>query len=220
MEKELELEKIDKRFLRRWINPYLEKIFSIPDRLIDDSDKNLANVLSERSSEFKETFIEPCSGSGAHLIELARSYPESFFIGFEKRYKRAFRTAEKSEGLKNILIIRGEVDLSLFKDSSIAGVYLNFPDPWEKNQKNRVLNKIFVDELSRILAPNGFFSYKTDHKDSFEAAKIALRERFFITNVIEGASKEESGFQTEFEGLFRSKNLPIFVLRVKQNRSN
>lgn len=220
MEEELELEKADRRFLRRWINPYLEKIFSIPDRLIDDSDKNLANLIHEKSTNFKEIFVEPCSGSGAHLIELARTNPESFFVGFEKRYKRAFRTAEKSKGLNNLLIIRGEVDLSLFKDCSVSGVYLNFPDPWEKNQKNRVLNSAFINDLSRIMAPNGTFSFKTDHQGSFEAAKVALRGHFEVIDVIEGASKEESGIQTEFEGLFRSKNLPIYVLRVKKNRSN
>lgn len=217
MEEELESEKTDKRFLRRWINPYLEKVFSFPDKLFDSSIKNLPEVLQNKASQFQNVYIEPCSGSGGHLIKLAESTPEALFIGIEKRYKRAFRTAEKAKALNNLMVLRANIDLTIFPDNFTQGVYLNFPDPWDKNEKNRVINSKFVTEVYRILKGDGFFRFKTDHKDSFLRAKEAFRDDFTLDLEIEGASITESGIQTEFESLFRSKQLPIYLLSVKKN---
>jgi tRNA (guanine-N7-)-methyltransferase len=221
MEEELESVKIsnDKRFLRPWVNPYLRKIFSIPDKLLDSSLINLKERIFKKASEFENLYVEPCSGSGGHLIKLASNNPKDLFIGFEKRYKRAFRTAEKARELKNLIVVRGNVDLALFPDGLVAGVYLNFPDPWDKNEKNRLINEGFVREVYRILRKDGFFRLKTDHKESFLRAKDAFSGGGFVTiSEIMGASLEESGIQTEFESLFRSKNLPIYLLSVKKNQ--
>ena len=95
---------------RGWVNPYIDRIDSKPGFLLpferkmkpDAIDPQLTAqaraVIDARRAEFKRCYVEVGSGSGRHLIERAAADRESLYVGFELRYKRAFRTAEKVIG--------------------------------------------------------------------------------------------------------------------------
>lgn len=160
------------------------------------------------------------SGSGRHLITLAKRSPDTVFIGMELRYKRAYRTIEKArqQGVSNLFVLRANAqDISkLFPAESLEAIYINFPDPWDKRRwlKNRLIQERFVAELANLLRPGGFFSYKTDHPEYFASAVAIIRAnpRFAelrITDDLSASPWIEESVPTEFELLFRAKGLPI-----------
>lgn len=210
--------------MSNWTNPYLAKIDSFPGFLLIGNKgaptEEELTLIRDKALQFERLFIEPCSGSGGHLIEVAKAHPKALCIGIEQRYKRAFRTVEKAlrDGISNVMTFRGDVRafLKALPSQAVDTLYLNFPDPWEraKWEKHRIISKALFDELARILKPSGIFKYKTDHQISFKSTVNLLSDdkRFVITKSTENATIEESRFLSEFEMLFRSKNMPVYLL--------
>ena len=205
---------------RRWRNQYIDLIGSKPDYIVPTDRNGItpegAAFIRERRAAFKEVFVEIGSGSGQHLIELALQKPEALFIGYEIRFKRIFRTAEKGEklGLKNLLLIRQSAFLmpDTFSEGALDGVYVNFPDPWDKRRwlKNRILNPDFVRSIHQMLKRDGFLSYKTDHAAYFADTREMLDQvqLFYIEALETDLHKSPLAAATpptEFENLFRCK---------------
>lgn len=225
---------------RSWVNPYIDRIGSKPAYLLpferkmkpDAIDPALTAharaTIDARRSEFQRCYVEVGSGSGRHLIERAAADRQSLYVGFELRYKRAFRTAEKAEqaGLNNLLVLRTDArQLSaLFPPASLHGVYVNFPDPWSRKRrwiKHRLLNHDFFLALSTLLTADGFLSYKTDHAEYFDVTAAAIEESRlfclkFVTKDLYKSPHFAGNVATEFENLFISQNLPICMLRAEK----
>lgn len=216
---------------RRWRNQYIDLLGSKPEYIVSATGKDLSaedlTRVKARCAEFASIAVEIGSGSGQHLIELAHRDPRTLFIGYEIRFKRIFRTAEKAEklGLNNILLVRQsafEIPATFGKES-LDGVYINFPDPWDKKRwhKNRILNPEFLQIIHAVLKPEGFLSYKTDHSGYFAATRGILDElQMFSIEALETdlhhSPLAEATPPTEFESLFRSKGLPVMYLRAKK----
>ena len=217
----------------RWRNKYLDLIQTKPELIIAPPSgvwgpaehERFSHLALDRRAQVSGIVVELGSGSGQHLITQARTHPEVLFIGFELRFKRAYRTAEKAErlGIKNLLVLQHDARSlgDLFPQKSLAGVYINFPDPWSKRQwlKHRMLTLEFLGVLASRLQPGGFFSYKTDHRECFDAVVEALPHLPFETTLLTRDLYSEGDLSdnvpTEFEGLFRSQNLPIHHLRLR-----
>lgn len=211
-----------------WLNPYIKLAKELPDRLILAREQELSNeqfqIIKDSMQSCTDVVIEPGSGSGAHIIELARRNPSTFFIGFELRFKRAYKTIIKAdrEGIKNLLVVIGDAKhaLQLFDDCSLTGCYVNFPDPWAKRRwnKHRMLDTQFLRQLARVLKPNGFLKYKTDHGEYFAKVVDELNKsaEFTVTDSTQNLYADEprmiENIPTEFERLFHFQTLPIFYL--------
>lgn len=212
-----------------WTNPYLAKIDSFPGFLLigekHSPTKEELKYIQEKSREYSKLFIEPCSGSGGHLIELAKANPDALCIGIEQRYKRSFRTVEKAlkQGIQNLMVFRGDARafINALPSGSVDRTYLNFPDPWERHkwEKHRLISPEFLNEMARLLKPTGVFKYKTDHQMSFKNAISLFQndQRFLISKSTENLPAEESEFLSEFEMLFRTKKMPVYYLECRQN---
>ncbi|RMG41288.1 MAG: tRNA (guanosine(46)-N7)-methyltransferase TrmB [Candidatus Dadabacteria bacterium] len=213
---------------KRWVNPYLAKINSLPDILLSSDDNfNLStaqhSLLSSKLRDYPSIFCELCSGSGGHLIKQAKKSPQALFVGFELRYKRSFRTAEKAkkEGLRNLIVLRCDARTidKYIPAETLSGVYLNFPDPWDRLrwEKHRLLSREFLLKLYELLKPGGFFSYKTDHRERFKEALgwIESLEGYrleFKSFDLHADTDFQDNVTTEFEELFRSKKVPVNYL--------
>lgn len=210
-------------------NPYVSLIPTVAHRIpvnttLDVPPTELA-ALREVMSAYPEVYCEIGSGSGAHLIERARRDPKALYIGIELRYKRAYRTVLKAErdGVENLYVLRTDAKhlLTLFPEKRLSGIYVNFPDPWDKRRwhKNRMMSQQFFENALKLLREGGYVSYKTDHQEYFEST-IALLEtlpNFEITEVtrdLYGSEYLDDNVPTEFERLFRSKGLPIYFLKA------
>jgi tRNA (guanine-N7-)-methyltransferase len=214
----------------RWINPYQERAASHPQILINSMlppEETHVATITRLINSFQHCFCELGSGSGEHILALATKNPQSIFFGIELRFKRAVRTAEKAAqlGLKNLYILRTDAKhlSAIFSEHSLDGLYMNFPDPWEKKRwlKNRMMSQDFLDKAQILLKKEGFISFKTDHPGYFkDTIQLIEQTQSYILE-----SKSEDLYQTqiaseiiptEFERLFRSKKQPIFFIRLKK----
>lgn len=123
--------------------------------------------------------------------------PDKNFIGIELRYKRLYKTAEKSLGSiknndntqnsnpksklqktnlwsrDNFVVLKDyweHID-NIFWEWELSETYVFFPDPWDKNDKtlkNRLVQKSFLDNLYYTTKKWWKFIFKTDHKLYFD----------------------------------------------------
>lgn len=121
--------------------------------------------------EAKDVRIEVGFGSGRHLLHQAKENPDTLFIGIEI-HKPSIEQALKQiniMNLKNVLLL--DYDARLFLElvpSNIASrIYVHFPVPWDKKPHRRVISTAFINESSRVLAPQGRLELRTDSENYF-----------------------------------------------------
>lgn len=214
-----------------WKNQYIDLVTTKPDLIVSLDEGNpgvAADWLAERSRPYQDVICELGSGSGGHLVQRAGQRPNALFVGFEIRFKRAYRTAEKAESadINNLVIARTSARHlhALFPAGRLAGVYVNFPDPWQKRRwkKHRLLQQPFLQEVLTALRPDGFFAYKTDHPECFEETVKILRTMpgFVITEETHDLHHSpyiSDNIISEFEALFLSQHLPIHFIKAKKS---
>lgn len=213
----------------KWTNKYVGLADTLPELLISwDGRTPTAEEtahISERCRVTQPIYVELGSGSGGHLITRAAQDPASLYVGFELRYKRAFRTAEKAseKGLKNLLVVRGDVSYleQFFEQESLSGLYMNFPDPWERKKwrKHRMISEESLRLFHALLKPGASFRYKTDHQGYFDDTLKLIEEYpgFKIERMTRDLHKSEhtpDNVLTEFEQLFISKGLPTYFVEL------
>ncbi|MFN5063351.1 MAG: tRNA (guanosine(46)-N7)-methyltransferase TrmB, partial [Pseudomonadota bacterium] len=170
--------------MRAWENQYIQLVETKPQLIVAERDRqspaqSRATVAAMRE-HFAGVYVEIGSGSGLHIIELAKQNPGILCVGLEIRFKRAFKTGEKAEklGLSNVLIIRSDARCigEIFKPGEVAAFFVNYPDPWDKRRwkKNRILNQEMLTTMHSLLAQEGFLRYKTDHHEYFHSTASLL----------------------------------------------
>src|SRR5262249_22211048 len=116
--------------------------------------------------------VEIGFGRGEFLLELAQRSPEQAFVGVELSYKRALKMARRLAllPLANVAIVQGraeEVLRDTLEDSTVACIWLNFPDPWPKKRhaRRRFVQTETLARLARRLVPGGLLRIATDDPD-------------------------------------------------------
>lgn len=198
-------------------NKYMFEMVNYEEHLIfaENEIKELKGKWSKSSfSNENPLFLEIGSGSGNFLIQLAENKKDCNFIGDELRLKRLVYAARKTKklDLKNIKFIR--IDANKIEDfidtNELSGVYINFPDPWEKNPKKRILSCDLLNKLYPLLKKDGKIYFKTDHLDyyNFVLGLINSRTDYMIlanTDDLYSTEYVENNIKTEFEHLFINK---------------
>jgi tRNA (guanine-N7-)-methyltransferase len=131
--------------------------------------------LREVFGNDRPVYLEIGFGNGESLAEMARSHPERNYLGVEVHGPGVGHLLLKLQefGCSNVRVIRHdavEVLDQMLGAASLQGVYLFFPDPWHKKRhhKRRILQTPFLDRLSRVIRPGGFFHAATDWQDYAE----------------------------------------------------
>ena len=113
--------------------------------------------------------VEIGCGLGGFALAYCQANPHVAYVAFEWRKKFARETAFRAQklGLFNLLVMELDARLHvprLFQPQSLAGIHLQFPDPWWKNahKKRAILLPDFAQTLFGLLAPGGFFDLRTD----------------------------------------------------------
>lgn len=212
-----------------WENQYMQLVTTKPGVIIAEQDREFStesrSLLRERLTHFPDCFVELGSGSGGHLLSLGRQSPAALCVGLEIRFKRAYRTGEKAQGmgLTNIMVLRTDARQisSLFNEGEVTGFFINYPDPWDKRRwlKNRLINEELVSTMYRLLKPNGFFRYKTDHHEYFSSVKSILPAsqweiRRETTDLVQSTYYAEGNIPTEFEQLWKSRGKALCMLEA------
>ena len=214
-----------------WKNQYIDLVGTKPKYIgatkLEIPQDEIKKVVLSRAKEFNEICVELGCGSGEHLVEQARRNPNNFYIGFELRFKRVYRTAEKAEEkcLDNLVVVQGDAKLltKIFDPSSLGAVFVNFPDPWAKRRwrKHRLLSDSFLSEIFSVLKPLGYLSYKSDHPEYFTETLKMLQDMpqtavEFVTSDLYASVRSDGNIPSEFEKLFRTQGLPIHSLIAKK----
>lgn len=190
-------------------------VLFVPDRL-----ESYRPLEIELYPQDRPVHIEYCSGNGAWIADKAEAFPDIFWIAVEKKFDRVRKiwSKVKRRQLSNLLIICGEGLMATshyIKDSSIAHVYVNFPDPWPKKRhwKHRIIQQPFLDEMRRILGSSGQLTFVTDDAEYSKVMTEELQQAshftplsmapYFVTELIGYGS-------SYFEELWRAQGKPIF----------
>lgn len=151
-------------------------------------------VMKEKKGRWSEVFgndhplyIEVGMGKGRFIAELAGRHPEYNFVGIEKYSSvllRAVKKREEQPDLENLLFLRMDAEElpEVFGEEEVAGIYLNFSDPWPKDRhaKRRLPSREFLARYDKILAKDGRVEFKTDNTGLFEFALKEAEEAGWI----------------------------------------
>lgn len=197
-------------------NPYM---FQMPnyENLLYFSQEEILSFKGKWSSIFANTndiYFEIGSGSANFLLELATRRPNCNYIGDELRFKRLIFSARKAKNkeLKNIKFIRFDASQldKLFSENELAGLYINFPDPWEKNEKKRIISNDLLDKIYPLLKAGGKIYFKTDHLAYYNSVLelVDKHKNFKVayhTTDLHSTDLVNENIMTEFEHLFTNK---------------
>jgi tRNA (guanine-N7-)-methyltransferase len=131
-----------------------------PDERVD--------VRSLARGEWIELEIGP--GRGWFLVERASAEPRAALVGVEVRRKWAtivdgrLRARGFAERARVFAEDAREALPRLGPDGSVRRVFVHFPDPWwkKRHQKRLLLRDSFLDEVARLLGPDGELFVQTD----------------------------------------------------------
>lgn len=211
---------------KKHYNPYMERMKEYPYYI--HWDKELINSTKGKWNEFfgnnNEIYLEIGSGQGNFTVGNALKYRERNFIGIELKFKRLHMSAVKANkrNLKNITFIRrwGQEIPEFIGEGEIAGLFINFPDPWDGNEKNRIISEeLFKGSLSKILKKDGKIFFKTDHDGYYEdvLALMPSIDGFRVTYYTSDLHQDERGkdnIKTEFEELFTKKGISTKFIEI------
>jgi tRNA (guanine-N7-)-methyltransferase len=115
---------------------------------------------------------------GCFLVEMARRYPVSNFLGVERQQKRVEKARKKifQLGLGNAAVIHGDglEAIGRLPDACADHVHVLFPDPWPKRRHKirRIVRTEFLREVLRILKCRGILRLVTDDPDYARAVEF------------------------------------------------
>jgi tRNA (guanine-N7-)-methyltransferase len=136
--------------------------------------KNLLN-LAEVFGRQAEIHLEIGFGMGDALVTMAKTHPEHNYLGIDVHRPGIGSLLLKieAEQLTNVRVLEAdavEVLQNYLPPTSLAVVYLFFPDPWPKkrHQKRRLVQPEFVHLLAQRMKPGGHLNLATDWQDYAE----------------------------------------------------
>ena len=172
----------------------------------------------------KPYYLEIGSGKGQFLVDMAKKYPDKFFVGVERNVTCCGFTAKKLVEGKiinaKLMFINAEILMVNIKDESIDGIFLNFSDPWPKKRhhKRRLTTESYVNNYYRVLKKGARLVIKTDNPDLFAFTLENVTDSQFkmIDKTDDYQEYDEFDTMTEYEKSFRDEGVPIHRLVLEK----
>jgi len=137
--------------------------------------------------------LEIGCGRGGFALAYCQANPHVAYVAFEWRKKFARETSFRAQKAKLLNLKVIELDArhfipKLFAPNTLAGIHLQFPDPWWKtaHQKRAVLLPSFARLLFSLLSPGGFFDLRTDVEERATSMLRTLEDAGFQNPLGEG----------------------------------
>ncbi|MGI6733713.1 MAG: tRNA (guanosine(46)-N7)-methyltransferase TrmB [Anaerovoracaceae bacterium] len=184
------------------------------------------DFLKEKNNSFSgEICLEVGCGRGHFLAAKGEANPSVFYLGAEGRSSVVLRAMEliRDRELANVLFIpEFIIDVeSFFAEGELAGIYLNFSDPWPKKRhaKRRLTHRDYLKGYRQALVPGGFIEFKTDSEALFdftleecEAVGLTIEE---CTRDLHKSDLPARLVTTQYEERFRLLGKPIHYCRIR-----
>lgn len=172
-----------------------------------------------------DCLLEIGFGDGDFLIENALKNPGRNYLGIEIKKKRFNKAVRKSNRAKagNVKFIHMDAEIAaeeIFHPDSFSTVYINFPDPWPKDRhrKHRVINRGFLNKLSRIMKSGASLEIASDHREYVLNALDTMKKIDAFECVYPGPGyvlHVPGRAETRYEREFRTEGREIYYLRYK-----
>lgn len=110
-------------------------------------------------------------GGGEHLAHIASLHPDCGYIGCEPFVNGVAKLLAEieSRSLENVRLFPADVRelLPRLPENAFDRIFLLYPDPWPKSRqkKRRIISPEFLQNLARVLKPEGEFLFATDIDD-------------------------------------------------------
>lgn len=174
----------------------------------------------------KPTYLEIGSGKGQFLTQQALANPENFYLACEGGLNISVRILQKAEELQlqNLKVITEYITVPTdwFAPDTLAGIYINFCDPWPKDRHahRRLTYRKLLEQYKVIAKPGACLEFKTDNDqlfewslEEFEAAGLMPPEEF--TRDLWNSEFAEKNIHTEYEDKFGMNGKTINYIKVK-----
>ncbi len=172
-----------------------------------------------------DKIVEIGFGRGDFLLKLGKFYPEADLIGIETQQRSVYMTKLKLKKVNagHVKLIKFDAEAvlcHLFKSSSVAGLFINFPVPWPKKRQanKRLISASFARLAYDRLKIGGTLNLSTDSLNYFNMAKYNLLNAGFEVCVTNGIYKTET-IGTKYESKWMAKGREIFICSFTKNRS-
>lgn len=180
---------------------------------------NFSKLIKNKISHLEIGF-----GNGDYIVSFAKAYPKEVFFGIEYNPKYYRKGLKKTYNLvnKNIFLFCTEAKSFLWHaipDNVFNFVHINFPDPWPKKRhiRRRLVDNDFVQELYRVLKPDGLIFLATDYYEYFLNIVSLFERNSFLKIYISDKPYDSRIFKTKYEKTFESLSIPIFYSILKKN---
>lgn len=163
--------------------------------------------------------LEIGSGKGLFLLRESQRRPNVQFIGVEWASKYAKLAAERlvNAAVTNVRIYNADVRLlcNRFPDHSFTAIHIYFPDPWwkQRHKKRRIVNPQFLEQLVRVLKPQGELKLATDVEEYFGVMQrvVGAHPQLELAPPMEVSDPQHDlDYLTHFERKYRKEGRPIY----------
>ena len=204
--------------------PWAADLIAANPSMILVSPEDIAGKWQTRFAKEQPIYIEVGSGKGQFITQMAQQYPDRNFIAVEIQESAIAVILQKQVELKlpnlQLLLGNGAALTTFFAENEVAGVYLNFSDPWPKtrHEKRRLTYKSFLAEYQQIMQPTGYLRFKTDNQGLFEYSLMSLNDYGMVFDDISldlhNSELAEDNIQTEYEEKFSKRGQVIYRLEA------
>ena len=200
--------------------PKLDPSVNFQGHLNDVEDLEAPFCPQSLFSQTAELEIEVGSGKGLFLLTESGTQPDRNFLGNELSRKyagyAAYRLAQSNRS--NAQMLSGD-GLKLFRellpDACAIAVHVYFPDPWwkDRHRDRRVMQPAFIQDIERVLLPDGIFHFWTDVGQYFDETVELMKAHSVLDGpciVQERPVQHDMDYRTHFERRMRLRNHEIF----------
>jgi tRNA (guanine-N7-)-methyltransferase len=174
----------------------------------------------------KQVTLELGAGTGLFSVELARRYPNRFFIACDVKADRLQKGAWTAleAGLDNVIFLRahGTKLTDMLPARCLSEVWITFPDPHPKNrsEKHRLTNQSFLQQYRKLLDKDGLVYFKTDNAPLFcWSLEQFVEDRWqfeaLTFDLHDSTLPDDYKIMTTYEKKFTAEGLPTQLLVAK-----
>lgn len=187
--------------------------------------ENTPFPLDNLFADGRDVYLEIGFGRGEFLESLASTFPNSGYLGVEMSLTSVRKLLNRisTAGIENVRVMLADASFLIrrvFKNRSLAGIYMNFPCPWpkQKHAKHRLSKELFINGVSCVLTEGGFFQVITDSQELLEEIASSLSESGCFSEA-EIERNPASSIGTKYEKKWKAQQRDIFKLFVSKTRS-
>lgn len=203
----------------------LEEKLELNSGFLIDNPKKIKGKWAEVFGNDNPIYLEIGCGKGKFIMSHAEAEADKNFVAVEGQSNVVLRALEKAEEkqLQNVRIFIDYVnDLKdYFDEGELAGIYLNFSDPWPKarHAKRRLTYHKRLLNYKEVIGKDGAIEFKTDNDGLFEFSIEEIAEAGLEileeTRDLHKSTFDSKNFTTEYEDRFSGAGKNINYVKFR-----